>query len=160
MRAFSVFAAVLFIMSLSCQQQSTLPSDTQKAEIEKSVLKQYNAALSSVRNLDLDGWMSHFSTANFVGHIANGSLILSRDEYLAWVKSGWQLLDKFEIEQTYAKAHILSASIAMVVATSDCRTTSKDNTVTRVRHAISLTFEKEAAGWKIIQIHESFVAVE
>lgn len=160
MRVLSVFTAVMLIMGLNCGPQSAPSNDTRQSEIEKTILDQYDAALSSVRKLDPDGWMSHFSTARFIAHIANGSLILSRDEYLAWIKRGWQFLDKFEIEQTYARAHILSANIAMVVGTSDCKTTSKDNTVSRVRHAISLTFEKEAAGWKIIQIHESFVAIE
>ncbi len=152
--AFLSVTLIVFWIS-ACQQPCPPLSDTQKSEIEKQVLTTWDQINIPIEKADAEGFLSYFSTNEFIAMFSGGNSFYSLKEYSDSVKTWFGPRKSTEITGKKIKVDVLSEEIALLDQTSVFQATFKDDRVIKVNHSVSFVFKKEADGWKIIHGHES-----
>jgi len=140
---------------------STLPtlSDSQKLEIEKQVLAQWNKVVLTVQKADADSFMTAFSTENFIAMYSGVKPFITREEYSDSVKAWFIPRLSSELQEAVVKVKVLTEDLVILDQTSMFLVNLKNNQVTRCNHIVSFIFKKEASGWMIIHGNESWTNI-
>ena len=149
-----IFYLILFLF-IGCQKTNPPLTETQKAEIERQVMEQWDKLDACVEKSDAEGFMNFFSTNEFLGMYSGGTVFQKRNEYADTVKVWFGLRESNQIEGKKVSVNVLGNNLALLNQTSVFQANFKNKTIMKVNHAASFLFRKEDSGWKIIHGHES-----
>ena len=151
---FFVFMAGLAFMA--CNNTPTLLTDSGRSAIEKQILEQWKKAATMVEKADAEGYLSAFSSNEFLGMSSAGKQFVSMTEYSDSVKVWFSTRYSSEIQNASVKVTVLTENLALLDQASVFKVNFKDNQIMRTSHVVSFIFKKEGSGWKIIHGHESW----
>jgi ketosteroid isomerase-like protein len=143
----------------SCKNPAGDLTATQKADIEKQVLEQWDKLNLTLEKADAAGYLSFLSTDGFLGMHSEGTQFLTRESYADSVKAWFEPRKSCEMPNRKIKVHVLGENLALLDQAGIFQANFRDGRVIRLNHAVSFVFRKETSGWKIIHGHESWTGM-
>jgi ketosteroid isomerase-like protein len=161
MKAYAIILiALIFLVSLSCQQQPAALTDAQKTEIEKEVRAVLDQWISALDTLDYTQQLQWYSKEEFWGYIGNGQAIPTTkalfDSMQNWFSV--RVIQKVEMKTSSVKA--ISSDRAIVYFTTLFEHSFKEGKTVKGHSAETIVFKKESQGWRIIHEHESWTDIQ
>jgi len=154
MKAQSILlVAVISAVSVSCQQQSAVLTESERTEIQKQVRIQWEKKWEALNALDPE-WLGLFSKREFLGYAHGGGTITSHEELVAQNKVWWGPRKEQSGELLQIRIHPLSADLALVDYTSNWQGADEDGRAWKYKCSNTLLYRREKEGWKMIYWHE------
>lgn len=150
------FVFMAGITFTACNTPPKLLTDSDKNAIEKQILDQWKKAGAMVEKADAEGYLSAFSSNEFLGMSSAGKQFVSMTEYSDSVKVWFSTRNSSEIQNASVKVTVLTENLALLDQASVFKVNFKDNQVMRTSHVVSFIFKKEGLAWRIIHGHESW----
>ena len=151
---------LFFVMLLSfvvsgCTAKCPPLTDSQKADIEKQILKIANDIRNFSEKLDVNSYANFISADEFIAAYSGGSAIRSSKEWIDRVGVSWSERKSQEVGQVQFKVTVLTSEMVLLDRESVFLVTLKDGRNLMFNHVGSVIYKKGASGWKVIHIHES-----
>jgi hypothetical protein len=148
------FVLLLSLIVSACKTKCSPLTASEKADIEKQILEIVNKLIISVEKLDIDSFSTFFSSNEFSSGYCQGSTFQSKQEWVDDTRVWFNMLKSAELDNKI-KVTVLSADLVLADRVGNYQVIFKDDRISRSKQALSYIFKKEAAGWKIIHVHES-----
>ncbi len=149
------FYVIPLIFLFSCQGNVEL-TDDQKATIISEVENLYDEAISNLSKLDIEVWSIHWSKDGLLSVNSGTNYFSQYVEFRDSVEYWFSLREAQNVEILEQRITVLESDLALLTSTANWEIRFKDETELKSKTLASLLWKKEAEGWKIIHLHESW----
>lgn len=125
--------------------------------IETEVKDQFSRLINAVNRKDASAWSEFYSRDAFVSAIAGTDSFTDRGAWVAQVTEYFDLRERQHLEPADIRVTALAPDLALMTSAETTAMTLKSGASFTFRHAFTMLWKKEPAGWKIVHSHESWV---
>ena len=154
-----IFILLSLFIFWGCQRTQTTLTEEQKTAIIAEVESQMTGIQSTIHQLDIDAWTEYWSTYEF---ISVNSGINHFDDFKVWQDSvayWWSKLESRVFESDEREVTPLTSDLALSTRIVHIKDVTKNGDLVKIKALVTVIWEKEADGWKIIDSHESFQTI-
>ena len=152
-------AAIILMAIASCQVNTEL-TDEQKATIEKEVKAQFDGFLSAVNQLDANAATDYQSKDKFISYTLNTYFLSTRNMMVDTIKNWFSGRERQHIELKEIQVTALTSELAQMTSRTIIDLSFKTGESLKVNDFLSMLWQKEQSGWRVIHTHESWEFVE
>jgi len=138
---------MLLLFALPIQAQTI--TDTQKADIEKSLKDQTIQYLNTHTKMDTEALLKFWSRDKLIGINADGRCYTTTAAILQKLAIDFKGRKEEKLDVQEIKVHILSSDTAITLASGKLRITAINGNVFNYMLAVTILWVKESGVWKI-----------
>jgi len=148
----SIFLIFFFI---SCQEKDTLTAE-HKASIADEVGKIYVEGISNLSKLNIEIWSEPWSKNNFLSVNSGVNYFSTYTEFKDSVEHWFSLRESQNVTIVDKKIYVLTSDQVLLTSIANWEILFKNEEDLKVKALATLLWKKEADGWKIVHLHESW----
>jgi len=148
----SIFLIFFFI---SCQEKDTLTAE-HKASIADEVGKIYVEGISNLSKLNIEIWSEPWSKNNFLSVNSGVNYFSTYTEFKDSVEHWFSLRESQNVTIVDKKIYVLTSDQVLLTSIANWEILFKNEEELKVKALATLLWKKEADGWKIVHLHESW----
>ena len=146
----------LFLLFFSCDQENLKMADTQELTIKKEVNTAFLQLVESAKSLNVENYLNHFDSDNFIGINGDGTIIRSLSDFRKTYSEGMKYLKSYK-SLKFPEVHItvINNITAILVNEFDMVGVSSTGDDFSASGAGTQVWSKKSGTWKRISVSGS-----
>jgi ketosteroid isomerase-like protein len=132
-------------------------TEHEKSTVVKEVENQFKRLLGTLKSMDASAWSAFYSDQDFVSAVAGVDVFESKEAWVAVVSEHFANRKMQDVAPLRKRVTPLALDLALMVSDENSKMMLEDGGVIKSKHAFTMLWKKETAGWKIVHSHESWI---
>ena len=128
-----------------------------EALMRQEVAEQFGYLVAALNSLDTAAWAEHYSRDGFVSAIVGTEYCATRAAWIELIAGYFAQRESQHVEPRAVRVAVLGPTIALLTSEELGLMRLRSCDEIRSQHVFTMVWQREAAGWKIVHSHESWV---